>query len=96
MVVEVVMVLLMVVTVLLMVVTVVRVLLMVHINSHFLLDHDSREPRDSLYKASRSTEMLAGKRSRHQTAITSYYNLSLSLSQFPVLPAREMFYFLRS
>ena len=74
---------------------VVTVLLMVHINSHFLL---VTRARDSLYKASRSTEMLAGKRSRHQTAITSYYNLSLSLSlsQFPVLPAREMFYFLRS
>ena len=77
------------------VVTVVTVLLMVHINSHFLL---VTRARDSLYKASRSTEMLAGKRSRHQTAITSYYNLSLSLSLslslFPVLPAREMFYFL--
>ena len=56
---------------------VVTVLLMVHINSHFLL---VTRARDSLYKASRSTEMLACKSKRHQRAITSYYCISSSLS----------------
>ena len=50
----------------------VMVLLTVHINSRFLL---VTRARDSLYKASRSTEMLAGKSQRHQTAITSDYSL---------------------